>query len=146
MRRTSDNGGALSFRAWADGSVVYDARVYASDTVLSGGQRNGMRVEDAFLHALGRASGDEGKEQCLFAAAQHVLVGGVEIWIRRPVLIGGVENRFRSPATMVNKQVEKPDLADAGGEDNTEDGVGFSEDVAPVASSTERLRFVFVAR
>lgn len=129
MRRTADNGGALSFRAWADGSVVYEARVYASDAVVSGGQRKGMSVEDAFLHVLAHAGGDKGKEKGLFtvAAAQHVCVGGVEVW-------------GRLPARGVEKRVEEPDLADT-------DSGRETEDVAPMASLTEKkLSFVFVAR
>lgn len=129
MRRTPDNGGALSFRAWADGNVVYEAHVYASDTVVSGGQRKGMWVEDAFLHVLARADGDKG----LFAAAQHVFVGGVEVWGRRHI-------------EKVDKRVEELNLDDAGGGGETEDGVNFPGYVAPMASMTESLRFVFVAR
>lgn len=133
MRRSPDNGGALSFRAWADGSVVYEARVYASDSVVSGGQRKGMRVEDAFVHVLSRSGGDEGEEKGASAAAQHVLVGGVEVWGRRP-------------AEKVDERVEEPSLVDAGGGDGAEDGASFPSDVAPMASTTEQLRFVFVAR
>lgn len=137
MRRTPDNGGALSFRAWADGSVVYEARVYASDTVVSGGQREGMRVEDAFLHVFARAGGgDKGEEKGLFAAAaQHVLVGGVEIWSRS------------AAAQKVDKRMEESKLADGGGAvDEREDGVSSPDDVAPMASIAEKIRFVFVAR
>ena len=137
-RRTPDNGGALSFRAWADGSVVYEARVYASDTVVSGGQRKGMRVEDAFLHVLSRAGlcSDKVEEKGLYAAAQHVLVGGVEIWGRR----GAVE--------IVDQRVEQSKLVDGGGAgDETELGDSFPADVvAPMASIAGKLRFVFVAR
>lgn len=137
MRRTPDNGGALSFRAWADGSVVYEARVYASDTVVSGGQRRGMRVEDAFLHALSRASGDKGNKKDgkgLFAAAQHVFIGGVEVW-------------GRCPTDKVGRRVEELDLVGAGGGGETADGVSFSDCVAPMAASlAKKIRFVFVAR
>lgn len=139
MRRTPDNGGALSFRAWVDGSVVYEARVYASDSVLSGDQRKGMWVEDAFLHVLAPAtSGSKDEEKGLCAATQHVLVGGVELWGRRPF------------PTVHDKRLGEPNLVDAGGWDDTEGGTegGINPlgHVAPMASIAEKLRFVFVAR
>lgn len=136
MRRTPGNGGALSFRAWADGGVVYEARVYASDTAVSGGQREGMQVEDAFLHALARAGGDDGEDKGLSDAAQLVFVGGVEVW-------------GRLPAKKTDTRAEEPlNLVDAGGGDETEGGVSVlgNNNVAPVASVTDKIRFVFVAR
>eukprot|EP00752_Nemacystus_decipiens_P007182 g6431.t1 len=133
MRRTPDNGGALSFRAWADGTVVYEARVYAGDVVVSGGQRSGMHVEDVFLHALARAGGDSGEEKGLLAAAQHVYIGGIEVW-------------GRGSAEKLGKRLEAPpSLVDAGREGEVEKGVSSQGNVAPMASMAEKLRFVFVA-
>lgn len=131
MRRTPDNGGALSFRAWADGFVVYEARVYASDPVVSGGEKSGMCVEDILLHVLAAtdgAGGDKkaGKNETL-AATQHVLMGGVEIWGKRS-------------AQNLEEKEEKEEEA------MLENDLVVPRDVVHMSSMMENLRFVFVAR
>lgn len=134
MRRTPDNGGALSFRAWADGFVVYEARVYASDSAVSGGEKKGMWVEDALLHVYAAtASADVGPA----AAAQYVLVGGVEVWGKC------------SAQELVEMEVEKEKEKEKKGEEEAMVQINdlvVPGDVVHMSSMAEKLRFVFVAR
>ncbi|CAM9916290.1 unnamed protein product [Scytosiphon promiscuus] len=132
-RRTPVNGGCLTFRAWIDGSVVYEARVYASDAVLSAGEAKGMWVEDALLHVL-TASGDGDGDEVVTAATGYVLIGGMEIWARRP------------PADLVERVrtegLERPEAfvrKDDGNELAPRDGV------RGIPSLAGKVRFVFVA-
>ncbi len=131
----------MSFRAWADGSVVYEARVYASDTVLTGSQSKGMWVEDVFLHVLARVGGDKGENRSWPAADSsiqpHLLIGGVEVWGRCPV--EKVEEE-------VEDRKEELEFRGAGGGDEAKDEGNVPGDVAPISSVMENLRFVFVAR
>ncbi len=142
MRRNPDNGGSLSFRAWADGSVVYEARVYAGDTVLSGGQSKGIWVEDVFLHVLAHVGGDKGEDRSWPSADSsiqpHLLIGGVEVWGRCPV---------EKLEEKIEDRQEELDFLGAGGGDEGKDEVNnVPGDVAPISSVVENLRFVFVAR
>lgn len=73
-RRSTGTDGAVSFRAWADGDVVYEARVCARDASdIAAGE---MRVEDVLFHVL---TADEGVEKDK-RVNQKVFVGGVEVW------------------------------------------------------------------
>lgn len=131
-RRTPANGGCLTFRAWANGSVVYEARVYAGDAVLSGDEDKGMGVEDALLHVMAASANGGGGDA---TATEHVLVGGIEVWARydppqsEEVVVARERDRCES---FVRKG--------GGNELVLRDGVNGSQ------SSTGKLRFVFVAR
>lgn len=140
MRRTPGNGGALSFRAWAHGSVVYEARVYAGDVAVSGGEEKGMWVEDTFLHVLAASSvgdaGDKGEgERGGAADAEHLLIGGIEVWgehLARKAEEGGLE--------------PEPTLRGAQGSKDTREELVVQDDVMPRSTIAGKLRFVFVAR
>lgn len=145
MRRTPENGGALSFRAWADGFVVYEARVYASDSAVAGGEKKGMWVEDALIHVHAAtaccADGvkEEGKSGPA-AAAQHVLIGGVEVWGKRSTCQEMVEVEVEEGK---GKGKEKEEEGDAVMLEN--DSVVPGDDFH-MSSLAEKVRFVFVAR
>lgn len=139
MRRTPGNGGALSFRARANGSVVYEARVYAGDVAVSGGKEKGMWVEDALLHVLAASvgdGGDKGKgERGGAADAEHVLIGGMEVWGKHPTRKaeeGGLE-----PDTT---------LLAAQGRKDTRKELVVQDDATARSTMAGKLRFVFVAR
>lgn len=135
MRRTPDNGGAVSFRAWAEGSVVYEARVYAGGVAISG---EDMHVEEALFHVI--ADGED-KEDSGFG--QHVLIGGVEVW---------GQHACDAPICTLDKG-NMGDMGAAGVDEERKLGVGSDDDSgnAPVLPYVVRhiaknLRFVFVAR
>lgn len=130
-RRTPVNGGCLTFRAWVDGIVVYEACVYASDAVLSGSQEKGMWVEEALIHVLAASVGDDGNEDV--TAAGHVLIGGMELWARRPP-----PKPEQGVALQERNHPEASVRKDGQNELAVRDGVH--------RSPSSKLRFVFVAR
>ncbi|CAM9624252.1 unnamed protein product [Ectocarpus sp. 12 AP-2014] len=138
MRRTPGNGGALSFRAWTNGSVVYEARVYAGDMAVSGGNEKGMWVEDVLLHVLAASVGDGGDkregERGGAADAQHVLIGGIEVWGKHPT------RRAEEGALEPNTT-----LLAAQGRKYTREELVVQDDAMARSTMAGKLRFVFVA-
>lgn len=121
MRRTPENGGSVLFRAWADGDVVYEARVYASGASVSAGE---LWVEEVLLHVISPENKEEG------SGRDCVLIGGVEVWGRCPREETGGEIR--------NRHAKK-----GGGGDES---VCVPDGPKDTLSPRENLRFVFVAR
>lgn len=137
-RRPTGADGGVFFRGWADGDVVYEARVYARGARAAGEE---MRVEDVLLHALAvQRDEEEG------GANQSVFVGGVEVWGQcdreGPVSAAGTG----TGASHAGGVVEDRNGRSFGGAGYVNENNPSLPSIVCTWTPETKLRFVFVAR
>lgn len=138
-RRSTGADGGVFFRGWADGDVVYEARVSARDARDAAGEE--MLVEDVLLHVLAvQRDEEEG------GANQSVLVGGVEVCGQcdreGPVSSRGTGTGASRAGGVVADRIGRS-FGGAGYVNETNPGL---PGIVCTGIPETKLRFVFVAR